>query len=90
MRMTASWLDPTLGSAEYKDVARDLCAPPWQARLRSSCLCSLKRNATGRLTRRAPSLPPCSGRSRSGLETLPHAERLERRPSLTDPCARRL
>jgi hypothetical protein len=81
MRMTASWLDPALGSAEYKDVARDLCAPPWQARLRSSCLCSLKRNAT----RRAPSLPPCSGRSRSGLETLPHAERLERRPSLTDP-----
>jgi hypothetical protein len=42
MRMTASWLDPALGSAEYKDVARELCAPPWQARLRSSCLCSLK------------------------------------------------
>jgi len=55
MRMTASWLDPALGSAEYKDVARDLCAPPWQARLRSSCLCSLKRNATGppRACRRA-------------------------------------
>jgi len=35
--------------------------------------------------RAAPSLPPCSGRSRSGLETLPHAERLERRPSLTGP-----
>jgi hypothetical protein len=42
MRMTASWLDPAVGSAEYKDVARELCAPPWQARLRSSCLCSLK------------------------------------------------
>jgi hypothetical protein len=47
MRMTASWLDPAVGSAEYKDVARELCAPPWQARLRSSCLCSLRRNATG-------------------------------------------
>src|SRR5215470_1397035 len=29
--------DPAVGSAEYKDVARDLCPPPWQARLRSSC-----------------------------------------------------
>jgi hypothetical protein len=28
MRMTASWLDPAVGSAEYKDVARDLCAHP--------------------------------------------------------------
>ena len=40
MRMTASWLDPAVGSTEYKDVARDLCAPP-SGRLasdRSDCL----------------------------------------------------
>jgi hypothetical protein len=56
MRMTASWLDPAVGSAEYKDVARELCAPPWQARLRSSYLCSLKakRHRPASLTRPEP------------------------------------
>jgi hypothetical protein len=29
MRITASWLDPTVGSTEYKDVAHDLRCHPW-------------------------------------------------------------
>ena len=33
MRIAASWLDPAVGSTEYKGVARDLCAHCGQARL---------------------------------------------------------
>jgi hypothetical protein len=87
MRMTASWLDPAIGSAEHKTWRALFVHHP--GRLASDRLVFARSGETPPAGR-APSLPPCSGRSRSGLETLPHAERLERRPSLTDPCARRL
>src|SRR5438552_18605967 len=35
------------------------------------------------------SVPPCSGLSRRGLETMEHEATAERRPALTAPCARR-
>lgn len=36
------------------------------------------------------SLPPCSGLSRLGLQTMEREISTERRPALTAPCARRL
>jgi hypothetical protein len=66
--------------------ARSLRSTLWQARLRSSCLCSLlaKRTPPG-VNPTRPSLPPCSGRSRSGLEMICAWATLARRPSLTVP-----
>jgi len=61
MRMTASWLDPAVGSAEYKDVSRDLCAPPWQARLRSSLAFARCRMNATQSPRPTPSVPPWLG-----------------------------
>ena len=59
MRMTASWLDP-LGSTEYKDVARDLCAT--LGRLASDrVLLAAGGNATGRSIPTGPSLAAVLG-----------------------------
>ena len=68
MRMTASWLDP-LGSTEYKDVARDLCATLGRLASDRLLLAAGGTPLVGR-SRRARALPPCSGPSRNGLETI--------------------
>jgi hypothetical protein len=50
MRMTASWLDPAVGSTEYKDVVRDLRATAEQAPPQIVLSCFLLANATGTAT----------------------------------------
>jgi len=71
MRITASWLDPTVGSTEYKDVAHDLRCHPWAGSPQIVTLLAALRRAVATdcaVSPTRPSLPPCSGPSRSGLE----------------------
>jgi hypothetical protein len=90
MRMTASWLDPPVGSTEYKDVARDLCAHCGQARLRSSyILLAAGETNTARLNPTSPSLAAVLWSVKEWPGNDLRVGDLARRPSLTDPCARR-
>ena len=72
MRMTASWSGP-YGPTEYKVVARARSCPDSE----------LPSDASSRPQQ---TVPPCSGLSRRGLETIERAAKAERRPTLTAPA----
>jgi hypothetical protein len=79
MRITASWLDPTVGSTEYKDVARDLrCHPSaGSPQIVSALLAALRRAiATGCAVPDAAESAAVLGPVKDGLEMLRGNERL--------------
>jgi hypothetical protein len=92
MRITASWLDPPVGSTEYKDVARDLRCHPWAGspQIVSALLAALRRaiatrlggSRRGRVWRRA--------RAGQGVAWKCCAEMNDLATAILDrPCARR-
>ena len=72
MRMDASW-------------SGVLMDPP-DTRLRRESLVPRQRAPLGRVIPTTTSVPPCSGLSRRGLETMERAASAERRPALTAPA----
>ena len=70
MRMDASWSDPY---------------GPTDTRLRRESLVPRLRAPLGRVIPTTTSVPPCSGLSRRGLETMEREASAERRPALTAP-----